>query len=476
MTKVKLSSKIFFLLVGFSLCVGLKAQSTINYDITFRVHYLQDTLVYIKGVYGDKDIVLDSMSMQKDSTFRFKKNGVHQGLAVFATKNINAFTFVLDKDSVFSIEVDPFWNFKIKGSRENDIYFEYQKANSDIRSQERSIKQSLKAGGNKDSLSVVYRDAERAYSSFVDNFYTTYPQNIMTIIVSMLKDPLIPKYFYKGDSIDMSKVDTFRHYFRIHYWDNFPFTDQRLIGTPYFFKKFNTYIDDITYPSKDSLFVSLKDYIAQAQKQTGVKNNEYVRFAVEYMIRANKNIPFSDREERFVCAVDLLDSSDYDVFLPSEIEQLRQMASKVRPLLPDNKFVNITFNDLNGKSHSLYDQNHAFTVVYFFASSCHSCKVNIDVLEQFYASDKQKYDVEIFAVDLDNDLKNSINFAKERLFPWIVVKSTNDELKEKYGLDIPLTPDLYILDKDKKIINHTPVYKQVAQTIENFVPLQTIHK
>lgn len=110
--------------------------------------------------------------------------------------------------------------------------------------------------------------------------------------------------------------------------------------------------------------------------------------------------------------------------------------------------------------------------MYFFASSCHSCKINLEQLEDFYAKAKDKYNFDIYCVDLDNELQNSINFSKEHPFPWLVVKTTNEDLKSKYNLDIPLTPDLYVLDKDKKIINHTPIYKQVQQTIENFVPLQ----
>lgn len=133
MTKEKLNSKVYLPLFCLFALFSFTLRSQQSYDITFKVHYLQDSMVYIKGVYGDTDIIIDSLFMQKDSTFHFKKSGVHQGLAIFATKRINAFTFLLDKDSVFSIEVDPFWNFTIRGSKENDVYFEYQKANSDIR-------------------------------------------------------------------------------------------------------------------------------------------------------------------------------------------------------------------------------------------------------------------------------------------------------------------------------------------------------
>ncbi|MDD4387573.1 MAG: hypothetical protein PHD15_07495, partial [Clostridia bacterium] len=60
----------------------------------------------------------------------------------------------------------------------------------------------------------------------------------------------------------------------------------------------------------------------------------------------------------------------------------------------------------------------------------------------------------------------SLKFRKAHPFNWIVLKTTSEELESKYNLNIEMTPDIYILDKDKKIINHTPSYNQIEETIK----------
>ena len=64
-------------------------------------------------------------------------------------------------------------------------------------------------------------------------------------------------------------------------------------------------------------------------------------------------------------------------------------------------------------------------------------------------------------------MEESIAFQQKHPFDWIVLKSNSTQLKEKYNLDIEMTPDLYLLDKDKKIINHTPLYNQIEETIKS---------
>ncbi len=141
-------------------------------------------------------------------------------------------------------------------------------------------------------------------------------------------------------------------------------------------------------------------------------------------------------------------------------------ADKLRPLLPNQKFKNITEKDFEGKTHSLYDLKNKYTIVYFFSAECESCKINLEVLEKFYNDFKNVYDVEVFSIDLDHNMEASLKFKKEHPFKWIVLKTTSEELESKYNLNIEMTPDIYILDKDKKIINHTPSYNQIEETIK----------
>ncbi|MDD2530640.1 MAG: DUF5106 domain-containing protein [Bacteroidales bacterium] len=466
MMKVKSNSKLSFLSF-FILGIPFLSFSQKSYDITFKIAEIYTDTVVIKSYFGNKTIVIDSLKREKDGSFRLKKDNIHEGLGAFTVGNMEIFTFVFDKESKFEINLDDDWNYLVKGCKENDLYFEFQKANKQVRFMEsrmkREINQNPKA--NRDSLNNVYRYEVNKFMSFQDEFYKNYPNNIMTKIVKSMEDPQIPKEYLKNNQIDTSKRLEFIYYFRTHYWDNFDFSDKRLIATPYFFTKQKTYINELTMQSADSIGESIKDFIEKANKSKGF---EYSQYMLDYYLQLNAKLPFAYNEERFVEIVDRVVSFERTPWVsPSEISSLQSDADKLRPLLPGKQFVNISEKTLSGKTYNLYDIKKKYTLVYFWSASCESCKINLDQLETFYKKYKNIYDFEIFSIDLDNSLEESIAFQQKHPFDWIVLKSNSSLLKEKYNLDIEMTPDLYLLDKEKRIINHTPLYNQIEETIRS---------
>ena len=67
------------------------------------------------------------------------------------------------------------------------------------------------------------------------------------------------------------------------------FSDQRFIGTPYFFKKLKTYISEITLQTGDSIGESLKDFVVLARKKDG---DIYARYAVGLLYKILSQCPF----------------------------------------------------------------------------------------------------------------------------------------------------------------------------------------
>jgi peroxiredoxin len=466
MMKVKLSSKTFlFLFFIVALPTFLFSQQ--SYDITFKIGEIYVDTVVIKSYYGNKTIVIDSLKREKDGSFRLKKDNIHKGIGIFTVGKMDIFTFVFDKENKFEINLDDNWNYMIKGCQENDLYFEFQKANKQIRFLESKTKREIKENpkANRDSLNNIYSTEVNKFMSFQKEFYKSYPNHIMTKMVKALEDPQIPKEYLNGNQIDSTKKLDFIYYFRTHYWDNFDFSDNRLIATPYFFTKQKTYMNELTMQSADSIAVAIKDFIEKANQKNGL---EYSKYILDYYIQMNRKLPFAYNEERFVEIVDRVVSGERTPWIsPSEIETLKIEADKIRPLLPEKQFINISEKDLSGKTYNLYDIKKKYTVVYFWSAGCESCKINLDQLETFYKKFKNVYDFEIFSIDLDNNMEESIAFQQKHPFDWIVLKSNSTLLKEKYNLDIEMTPDLYLLDKDKKIINHTPLYNQIEETIKS---------
>ncbi len=475
--KVKLNSNSFhkmnkrlniiLLLILFLFPSFIFAQN--KYNITFKIHGIEDSVVYIKTIYGNNQFIIDTLKKEKDGTFVLKKDNIHQGMGFVANKDYEMFAFLFDKSPTFSVEIDLLWNYQIKGCKDNDLYFEFQRANTLFRNNEKDVKNYIKRNRDKninlDSIEIAYNKERRGFIQFQEEFYKNYPSHLMTKMVKALEGPKIPQHFFKGREIDTSKTAEFVYFFRTNYWNNFDFADNRLIATPYFFSKLKTYINELTVQQGDSIGQSLKEFVDLALKYNG---KEYAQYAVNYFLTINRKSPFAYNEERFVGIVDRVVSSETTPWIsPSEIEKLQIEANEIRPLLPGKQFVNLSEKDLLGNTYNLYDVKKKYTIVYFWSAGCKSCKENLEAFEKFYSEYKDKYDFEVYSIDLDYNLEESLAFSKNHPFKWIVLKSDPDIIKQKYNLDIDMTPDLYLLDSEKRIINHAPVYSQMEQTIKS---------
>ena len=141
-------------------------------------------------------------------------------------------------------------------------------------------------------------------------------------------------------------------------------------------------------------------------------------------------------------------------------------AEQLRHFLPTNPFPEITAQTLENKSLRLYDLKHRYTVVFFWSAGCESCKKNIDELKNFYKDYKDKYDFEIFSIEMGGNIEETKKQLQEEPFDWTVVQSNPTQINKLYGLDIDHTPEIYILDNDKRILNKTAVYQHVRAVIE----------
>ena len=436
-----------------------------SYDIKFKIRDIYADEIVIKSYFGKDIIIIDTLKKNEDSSFHLQKDNINKGIGIVTVGRFDIFTFLFDKSNKFDIEMDGDWNYIVNGCMDNDLYFEFQKANTNMRRLDKNIRKELQENklANRDSLENVYKKESKLFIEFQNSFFENYPNHIMSKLQTSFEDIKVPNEYKNGNAIDTTKLKEFVYYYKKHYWDNFDFSDQRLLGTPNFFKKLKTYMSEITFQKGDSVGESIKDFIILANKNNG---DIYSKYIVDYYLKSYRNVPFSYSEEKFVGIVDKVIDYQITPWLPiSEIDKLKLEAEMLKPLLPNQKFKNIREKDFEGKTHSLYNLKNKYTILYFWSAGCESCKINLDILEKFYNEYKEIYDFEIFSIDLDHNMEASLKFRKEHPFKWIVLKTTSEELESKYNLNIEMTPDIYILDKDKKIINHTPSYNQIEETI-----------
>jgi thiol-disulfide isomerase/thioredoxin len=434
------------LIASLSLC-----SQTTNYKITLWIHQMEDSTLYIHSSYGEKEnLLLDSLQMKEDGSFILEGN-YRQGIVVVSNKYQKLFSFILDKNPVFTIDIYPYGYYEVKGCEENERYLEYQKRNKELKQLTKQYEKEIKEfPEEKDSLINLIQKAKTTFNQYQTTFFKQHPNNLMTSLLTSMQNPKPkPEFFSAGKLIKGKELD-YAYDIRSRYWENFNFQDQRLLSTQYFYKKFKTYIDKITMQTSDSVYQAMEDFINIAYQKG---DTLYSRYIIDLYLSKLPLMPFSFNEGLYVQIVEKLINKGKTPWLSlSEIETHNINIEAIKPFLPGKKFPNI---------NSLYDIEAKYTIIHFHSSTCESCKKNIEDLIGFYEKDSKKYNTKIISINVGEK-------TKEATYPWTNWEIDPQILKQKHGIDIIRTPEIYILDNEKKVLNKTVIYSHIKKAIEDW--------
>ena len=144
------------------------------------------------------------------------------------------------------------------------------------------------------------------------------------------------------------------------------------------------------------------------------------------------------------------------------------------------KAADLEMLDKDGKPSTLYNLTGDYTVVCFWDPTCGHCKEELPRLDSIYRASWKKHGVKIYAVlsaDSKEDLKAEwMKYIREHnLGDWINVYQTKEmesaiAASQKPGYrqlyDITLTPTLYLLDNEKRIIGKKLTWQQLDELLQ----------
>ncbi|MBQ9311978.1 MAG: redoxin domain-containing protein [Bacteroidales bacterium] len=464
--------KIFsYFVLMFVTTVLLQAQN--NYEVDFYIHEDENDTIYVTSFCGAKTEISDTLIKRKDNSFHFSAKDYPMGMYMLKdAKERDMFSFLLGKSNKFSIEIYPTGKAFVKNCMENDAYMLYQYENRKYQEAMYYYKLNVQKDPDKrDSLFAALQPIMDTFENFQQHFFLTYPNNFITVAYKGMNQS-VPAYFIENGQVKPDKREEYIYYMRKHYWDNFAFNDNRLLYSPYFISQFNNYVTQMTEAIPDSVCVAIDDFIQISDKKGGKEYSDYV---IAWYLTNMPSMPFSYNEIIYVYMVNKYINRASEYLYPSQIEKHKMYAERVSLFLPGKIMPNIVLKDFNGKEQSLYSIKNKYTVLYFFSTTCESCKKNLDVLKDLYKLNKEYYDFEIYSIDLEEDYAIAKARQQADPYPWIVTQTSVETLRP-YGFVLDHTPEMYVLDKNKRIINKTPMYEQIEKTLDAALGLEKKEK
>lgn len=463
----------FFATILLTLLLTVDALSSFadsgGYKISIKLQNNTDTALLLAHYMGNKQYLDDTAYKKKNGVFIFEgKEPLTEGMYLVAGKNkTKYFDLFISGDQHFELSCDPMKvteTMQFKNSLENTNFYNYinflAKKQKEIEPWRKTLFSKTAPADSVNMAKEKTAAIDDEVKTYIDKFSNSgsFPANFVKAntepdIMSLVKRP--------DGSIDSSKLYPT---YKAHFFDNFTFTDNRLIYTPVFNSKMDYYLDKLTVPVEDSLKKEI-DFLMQ-KASVNKKMEEYMAW---FLIVKYGSSEIMGHDALYVYVMNNYLINEKVAWMYPEVKdrEVKRNAT-LEPLLLGKVAPNLILFDSSYNSHVLYDVKAKYTLVFFWESHCGHCQKEMPEVVKFYDEFHTKYDLEIYGVSGDTSLVKWKNYVKKNNMKWINVNGHLRLSGPGYHTlyDINSTPVMYLLDENKKIIAKRVLTDQIRGLIE----------
>jgi thiol-disulfide isomerase/thioredoxin len=434
-----------------------------NIEITLKPY--KNTKVYLGTNYGQNRVLADSAILNETSVGYFKgKEKLTPGIYfIVSPKYSILFEFLVDEGQQFKIIADTLSlvDYKIIGSKDNDIFSSYSKSMNQLGAQRNQFEQAYNsAATTSDSLNYLQalKKMDTSFKQERQKIITTAPNSMMRFFLDVLQRPELPAIPIINGIADSTYPF---YYVKNHYWDNVVFNDNRLLRTPFFEAKLDEYFKNYVSREPDSIIEEVQYMLTVAK--TGKEIYPFLLFKF-----TNKYISpeFMGQDKVFLHLFQNFFSKGDTVLLNNDSKKaITDRAYSIMANLIGNPAPPLNLNTMDNKLFSLYNSPATYTFIAFWDPTCGHCKEEMPRVDSFYTKNWKQLGVQVIGVNTNvKELASWKQFITEEHFDagWMHVYQTEAAFNAEVNAgkattirqlyDVFKTPTFYLLDKDKKII------------------------
>ena len=432
--------------------------------------YTEGVSVKLLGVYVDQNFLADTAKVNSEGKITFKNTqGFQEGMYyLLLPEDKNMQIVIVNGENNFTIHADRQTlsaNATVEGSLENKLLYENAKFQANLEKQYNMFNQELRSTPQQ---TPQYQDIRNKMQALLDGRDVTlqalkaaYPTALFTKFKLAGQNPKI-RFSYRPDgSLDSTLT---MHNFRLDWWNDFDFRDTRLLRTPVFFNKMKKYIQEYTAQQPDSIIISANDLIDKT-----LINKEIAKVVIGWVTGQYKPAQTKLMDGEAVYSYLILKyftPERFEEIPQEELKTTRQRATEMQASVIGAIGQNVWGKDKNNVKHALYDIKSDIKIVYVYNPDCEHCQLETPKLREIYDKWKGK-GVEIFSIVANpKDKAEWTDFQNKYGVNWIDVTDPQLEshFNEKYYIDI--TPELYVLDKNFRIIAKNLKPEQLPEIFE----------
>lgn len=439
-----------------------------NPNIKVEIEGLGSGICQLIGIYTDQFFMADS-AMATGGKMTFKKNQPYQPGFYYLRLPDKRTTIqmLIDADQTFSMKTkmnDLVNSMKVEGSVDNQLLFQTLKFEASQQPAFNRVNALIKSLSEGSAAWKKAKEEQKALSQtrmdYLDKVFTENPTSIFTSFKEAGQNPNIEPELNADGTVDN---DTYVKKYRAMFWDNVNFDDTRLLYTPVIVNKLKRYMTELTAQNPTSIKESADHLVQQV-----LDKKDYFQYFANWIVLNYEPTKTSlmDSEAVFVHMIQNYFTEERAFWSePAEVQALQLRAYEMSQSLVGQKGPDVKAADPNGKMRSIYEMDSDYIIVYMWNPDCEHCAEQTPQLVQFYHQWKPK-GVDVFAIVVNTEKEEWVNGIKRYNMPWAnnVHDPTNRAIYATYFVDN--TPEVYVLDPDRKIIAKNLNVDQLQEVLE----------
>ncbi len=472
--KKSTNTSTFYLIFALLFLLSTKEGNAVNYNFQFQIKDLNIPEKCVLGYYaGNLTYAIDSVNVKKGGNISFKgERNLVNGMYFLMIPKVGFIDFIVYKDYQFQVKTDVAnlnKNLSVKGSKENAAYFAYQNfwetTRAEIDQKTEMLKLLRKATNDPTVLQESQQKIYELRQSIPAKAYELMEANTTSFFCMLMEAndlPIVPSTI--PVQLNNATNPIYVQYVKDHYWDNFDFNESGLLQTKIFDTKATFFFERLSEPSVEGYIQSV-DILAEKSRV----NPDMMRNTLRWFVTVFENTKHKISQNVFVHVFDTYFSSPEENGIDkATFSRIAQKANYFRPTLLGNIAPEITLLNEKDKPQSLHGFQAEYTMLYFFSPLCDKCRrVTPQVVELFKQYEAKG--LKGFAVCTDDKKEYWKTYIKENNLPWTCVIDTEADLTVETQYAPNSLPNIFILDKDKKILGTRIEFEELESALKTLI-------
>ncbi|MDR3047736.1 MAG: DUF5106 domain-containing protein [Bacteroidales bacterium] len=439
-----------------------------GHEIIVHIKGATDPVIYLAIHHRNQLYLRDSAKVSSKETYVFKgTNRLDEGLyTLISSKRMPYLEFLIDNNEHFELFMDTSMNpttFTVKNSPEVEVMLAFQRKTggakklSDFYLERRKINDEAVKKDSVEFYDNKLKDLNTEMETYIKDLIAKNPDYLMSKMQKVYQNIEIPDPPVKADGTIDSLFQSI--YYRTHYWDNFDFTDKRMIYLPVTEPKYVDYFTKVLYYQETDTVIKYVDMFLKKAEADSLLFRYFVdRLSTEYQ---GNEIGY---DAVFVHLVKNNHLKGKTPWIDEDyLKKYKNRVLELEKTLIGSKAPDIIMPDMQGRWISSNRLPQKYVILWFWDPTCHTCKNEAAELKHVYDSLAKIHalNFEVYAVASHKDTLLWKTTAKERDYKWICVGGHTANIDWHDAYSINAMPTMFILNENREIIMNKRIEKKM---------------